>query len=187
MNCTGDPQYTPTRAQVRQDTIEVLAAAGIVPDGHVYPPMDRQWTDEELPGLSVMVQHCNEAVRGMGAPLFRRTLDVVVTVVVAEDDDRDLDDTLDAAVEQVRAALLTNDLWMAQFEAVNSVDTIVAYQAVAGRNRAAAAMTFTTQDTTALTMQRVDAAVDLDTVAVTVKTGGAHAPPVEFTIDRTDP
>lgn len=187
MNCTGRPDYTPTRRQVREDTIEVLTAAEIVPADHVYPPMDRQWTDEELPGLSVLVQHANEQVRGLGAPLFRRTLDVVVTIVVAEDDDRDLDDTLDAAVEAVRDALLTNDLWMAQFEAVNTVDTIVAYQAVGGRNRAAASMTFTTQDTTRVTMQRQAAAVDLDTVAVTVKTGGAHTPPVEFKIDRQEP
>lgn len=160
------------RRSVRLDTIARLAAADIVPDGHVFGPRSAplgglpSLDDHELPALVVDDPRTSDTSKSINVQLFGRAHDLSVLVVVDADDDDGLTLQLDELGDQVEATLLEDSGWVDQFERVLSVERERALSIENGRRVGALRVTFRLQWTVEHRPRLVAEAAPLDEVRV---------------------
>ena len=132
------------RTEIRNDTISLLTGATDA-GSHVFPSRTTPLSNGDIPAVLVYTErNLAEAIEPEHEPVnlnFKNDLDLVVEVHATSDTDDNLDDALDAIVDQVEQALLGSETWVRRFSQISSVDTDVTYDAQSDKRRGTARMT----------------------------------------------
>lgn len=157
-----------SRSLISESTRATLAAAGIVPAGHVWRNRLAAFGAGDYPALNVIMPSINDQSRSANVMMFARTISIAVEVwTESAASDTDLEEEISDLADAVESALLTDDDWTAQFERVEACAHEYHAGIDAGRRRAAAKLVFTARYNAEFVAAAVTAADDLDSVEVT--------------------
>lgn len=115
-----------SRRTIRQDVVERLQASAtvtaIVPSARIYDSRVAPMPTSGLPAIVVVAPSTRRVAYGKADPTFRATHELIIDCLETGADAEAVCEAADLLAEAVVAALLTDPVFVAQFEAITDVD-----------------------------------------------------------------
>lgn len=173
-----------TRKAIRDDVAARIVAAATVAADRVYGFRTVPVPDDKLPAVLVYCSSGNGKT-SRGSPIVRWSVDLAVECVTTGASDEAMGDAVDDFAEAVETALMLDDEWIGQFEAVPTLTYDVGTSIDGNRRLACVKLVFSLQFSRVYTASIEDAS-DLSTVELEVDSidpVGEYAPTATHTLE----